>query len=74
LASVTATAATLNAAHIAVGQRSAVRTSIRMDARRQVWTGKRPGEEDCERLDFFVNGDPDFPDQNRLFADWERKQ
>jgi hypothetical protein len=25
------------------------------DARRQVWTGKWPGEEDCERLDFFVN-------------------
>jgi hypothetical protein len=34
-------------------------------------------------LDFFVNGDPDFPDLNRLFTDcvwdadtqrWERKQ
>ena len=36
---------------------------------RQVWTGKWPGEDDCERLDFFVNGDPDFPDLNRLFTD-----
>jgi hypothetical protein len=46
-------------------------------------TGKWPGEDDCERLNFFVNGDPDFPDLNRLFTDcvwdadtqrWERKQ
>ena len=53
------------------------------DARRQAWNGKWPGEDDCERLDFFVNGDPDFPDLNRLFTDcvwdadtgrWERKQ
>jgi hypothetical protein len=53
------------------------------DARRQAWTGTWPGDDDCERLDFFVNGDPDFPDLNRLFtacvwdADtgrWERKQ
>ena len=53
------------------------------DARRQAWNGKWPGEEDCERLDFFVNGDADFPDLNRLFADcvwdadtghWERRQ
>jgi hypothetical protein len=38
---------------------------------------------DCERLDFFVNGDADFPELNRLFTDrvwdadtgrWERKQ
>jgi hypothetical protein len=35
------------------------------DARRQAWNGKWPGEEDCERLDFFVNGDPDFPDLRR---------
>jgi hypothetical protein len=28
------------------------------DARRQAWNGKWPGEDDCERLDFFVNGDP----------------
>ena len=41
------------------------------------------GEDDCERLDFFVNGDADFLDLNRLFIDcvwdaksgrWERKQ
>ena len=53
------------------------------DARRQAWNAKWPGEEDCERLDFFVNGDADFPDLNRLFADcvwdadtgrWERRQ
>ena len=53
------------------------------DPRRHVWTGKWPGEEDCERLNFFVNGDADFPDLNRLFTDcvwdadaqrWERKQ
>jgi len=51
------------------------------DARRQAWNGKWPGEDDCERLDFF--GNPDFPDLNRLFTDcvwdadtgrWERKQ
>ena len=45
--------------------------------------GKWPGEDDRERLDFFVNGDPDFPDLNRLFSDcvwdadtgrWERRQ
>jgi hypothetical protein len=39
------------------------------DARRQAWNGKWPGEEDCERSGFFVNGDPDFPDLNRLFTD-----
>ncbi len=41
------------------------------------------GEDDCERLGFYVNGDPDFPDLNRLFTDrvwdadaqqWEQKQ
>jgi hypothetical protein len=31
------------------------------DARRQAWNGNWPGEEDCERLGFFVNGDADFP-------------
>jgi hypothetical protein len=55
----------------------------RSDPRRRVWNGKWPGEEDCERLDFFINGDQDFPDLNRLFTDcvwntdaqrWERKQ
>ena len=48
-----------------------------------MWTGKWPGEEDCERLGFYSNGDPDFPDLNWLFTDcvwdaeaqrWERKQ
>jgi hypothetical protein len=41
------------------------------------------GEEDCERLGFYSNRDPDFPDLNRLFTDcvwdadtgrWEPKQ
>ncbi len=31
------------------------------DPRRQAWTGKWPGEEDCERLDCMVNDDPMFP-------------
>jgi hypothetical protein len=53
------------------------------DPRREVWNGKWPGEDDCERLNFFVNGDADFPDLNRLFTDcvwdadaqrWERRQ
>ena len=53
------------------------------DPRRQAWNGKWPGEDDCERLGFYSNGDPDFPDLNRLFTDcvwdadtqrWERKQ
>ncbi len=39
------------------------------DPRRQVWTGKWPGEEDCERLGFLVNDDRNFPDLNRLFTD-----
>jgi len=39
------------------------------DPRRQAWNGKWPGEDDCERLDFLVNGDVDFPDLNRLFTD-----
>ena len=34
-----------------------------------MWNGKWPGEEDCERLGFYSNGDPDFPDLNRLFTD-----
>jgi hypothetical protein len=46
-------------------------------------TGQWPGEDDCARLGFYVNGDPDLPDLNRLFTDcvwdadtqrWERKQ
>ena len=41
------------------------------------------GEEDCERLGFYSNRDPDFPDLDRLFTDcvwdadtgrWEQKQ
>jgi hypothetical protein len=53
------------------------------DARRQTWNGKWPGEDDCERLGFYVNGDPDFADLNLLFTDcvwdadaqrWERRQ
>jgi hypothetical protein len=53
------------------------------DPRGEVWTGQWPGEDDCTRLGFYVNGDPDFPDLNRLFTDcvwdadaqrWERKQ
>jgi hypothetical protein len=39
------------------------------DPRQQAWNGKWPGEEDCERLGFYINGDPDFPDLNRLFND-----
>jgi hypothetical protein len=39
------------------------------DPRREPWTGKWPGDADCERLGFFVNGDRSFPDLNRLFAE-----
>jgi hypothetical protein len=55
--------------------------------RGQTWlsksAGQWPGEDDCTRLGFYVNGDPDFPDLNRLLTDcvwdadaqrWERKQ
>ena len=31
------------------------------DPRREVWNGKWPGEEDCERLGFYSNGDQTFP-------------
>jgi hypothetical protein len=53
------------------------------DPRRELWTGRWPGEADCARLGFYVNSDPDFPDLNRLFTDcvwdadarrWEWKQ
>ena len=42
------------------------------DPHRQAWDGQWPGETDCERLGFFVNGDRSLPDINRLFAecDW----
>jgi hypothetical protein len=36
------------------------------DSRRQTWDGKWPGEADCERLGFFVNGTK-FPELNRLY-------
>jgi hypothetical protein len=44
---------------------------------------QRPGADDCARLSFHVNGDPDFTDLSHLFTDcvwdagarrWERKQ
>jgi len=53
------------------------------DPRRQAWDGKWPGETDCERLSFYVNGDRSLPDLNRVFTDcvwnadaqrWETKQ
>ena len=34
------------------------------DPRRQAWDGRWPGEADCERLGFFVNGDRSLPDLN----------
>ena len=48
----------------------------RNDPRREPWTGKWPGEADCERLGYFVGGDPQFPDLNRLFRDcvWNRER
>ena len=55
-------AATSNVVTIAVGRRSGCLHFDPDDARRQAWNGKWPGEDDCERLDFFVNGDADFPD------------
>jgi hypothetical protein len=39
------------------------------DPCREPWSGKWPGEADCERLGFFVNGDRSLPDLNRLFAE-----
>ena len=39
------------------------------DSRREPWTGKWPGEADCERLGFLVGGDRSLPDINRLFAE-----
>jgi hypothetical protein len=46
------------------------------DPRREPWTGKWPGEADCERLGFFINGDRSLPDLNRLFAEcrWNPEQ
>ena len=54
------------------------------DPRCEPWTSKWPGEADCKRLGFCVNGDRDFPDLYRLFAEcsgsvggathpWERR-
>ena len=82
-ASAIARAATSNAVTIAVGRRWGARTSTRTIRGGKYGMGKWPGEDDCERLGFFVNGDPDFPDLNWLFTDcvwdadaqrWERKQ
>ena len=39
------------------------------DPRREPWTGKWPGEADCERFGFFVTSDRSLPDINRLFAE-----
>ena len=54
------------------------------DARRQAWNAKWPGEEDCERLDFFVNGDCRLSRSEsvvrglrlgcRAWGRWERRQ
>ena len=38
------------------------------DPRREPWNGRWPGEEDAERLGFFIGGDRSLPDINRLFA------
>jgi hypothetical protein len=56
-----ATDAISNAVRIAVGQHSAVRTSTVMirDGKYGMASGRG------ERLGFYVNGDPDFPDLNR---------
>ena len=76
-------AAILNPVRIAVGRRSAVRTSTRTIRDGKYGMANGRGEDDCERLGFYVKGDPDFPDLNRLFTDcvwdadtqrWERKQ
>ncbi len=65
------------------GWAAAARTSTPTIYVGEVWSGKWLGEDDCERLGFYINGDPDFPDLNRLFTDcvwdadaqrWERKQ
>jgi hypothetical protein len=78
-----ATVATWNRVRIAGGKPWAVLIFTAMIRGGKCGTGKWPGEEDCERMDFFVNGDRDFPDLNRLFTDcvwdadtgrWERKQ
>ena len=46
------------------------------EPRREPWTGKWPGEADRERLGYFVGGDPQFPNLNRLSRDcvWNRER
>ena len=46
----------MNAVHIAAGRHWAALHFDPNDARREVWNGKWPGEEDCERLGFYNNG------------------
>ena len=77
----TATGAMLNGVRIAGGQHSDASTSTRMIRVVRSGTASGRAEADCERLGFFVNDDPAFPDLNRLFTEcvwdadtgrWER--
>ena len=61
--------ATWNAVRIAAGKHSGASGSIRMTRAVNRGTARWPGEEDAERLGFFVGGDRSFPDLDRLFAE-----